>query len=343
MPTPKPLALAARNLALLTPDGMAERRQEIAALHAEYGKDSHAEALESADRLAARLDEFGAGTPAAHPPVRGRRARPGQPPCTPGARHHRRGDRRRPARPGTPAGSTREAEQAAPATSDANWRLLEALRPALAPGAVVAIVGDKAQRARHERYAPAGTLLLGKRRATLLTVEATPAITLVPVTPEERHAFTRALIADYAEWLVDRGDAPSLDAALERARPEIEAEMAAVADPDGLLWSALDASGATVGWLWVQTAAPDLPPNAAYLSQILVRPEARRRGHALAMLAAMDEELAARGIAEIHLHTNNTNLPGQQLYARAGYELVEQLPTQQHHRKRLRPRRQPPT
>ena len=335
------MALAARNLALLTPDGMAERRREIAALHAEYGKDSHAEALESADRLATRLD----GSAQAHPlPTRLFEADALDPASL---RAH--------LEPGTvdvviadvPHGRhTRwlgpEAEQAA-RHSDANWRLLEALRPALAPGAVVAVVGDKAQRARHERYAPAGTLLLGKRRATLLRVEATPAITLVPVTPEERHAFTRALVADYAEWLVDRGDAPSLDAALERARPEIEAEMAAVADPDGLLWSALDASGATVGWLWVQTAAPDLPPNAAYLSQILVRPEARRRGHALAMLAAMDEELAARGIAEIHLHTNNTNLPGQQLYARAGYELVEQLPTQQHHRKRLRPRRQPPT
>ena len=51
---PEAVALAGRNLALLTPDGIAERRREIASLHAEYGKDSHAEALESADRLAAR-------------------------------------------------------------------------------------------------------------------------------------------------------------------------------------------------------------------------------------------------------------------------------------------------
>ena len=50
------------------------------------------------------------------------------------------------------------------------WRLLEALRPALAPDAVLAIVGDKSQRARHEQYAPAGTLQIGKRRATFLTV-----------------------------------------------------------------------------------------------------------------------------------------------------------------------------
>ena len=93
--------------------------------------------------------------------------------------------------------------------------------------------------------------------------------------------------------------------------------MAAVAAADGLIWSALDASGATVGWLWVQTAAPDLPPDAAYLSQILVKPEARPAGSWPRDAGRAGRGPVQPGISEIHLHTNNTNLPGQQLYAAA--------------------------
>ncbi|MGH3486872.1 MAG: hypothetical protein ACRDP8_02985 [Actinopolymorphaceae bacterium] len=50
------------------------------------------------------------------------------------------------------------------------WRLLDTLRPFLSPDPVVAVVSDKSQRARHERYAPAGTFQIGKRRASLLTL-----------------------------------------------------------------------------------------------------------------------------------------------------------------------------
>ena len=167
-------------------------------------------------------------------------------------------------------------------------------------------------------------------------------ITLAPLKPEERHAFADAQIADYAAWLVDRGDAPNLDSGLARARAEIEPEMAAAVSSGDLFWSALDAAGATVGWLWVRPSSPGLPPDAAYLSQILVTPEARRRGHGLAMLAALEGILARRGVAELHLHTQKTNLPGQRLYARAGYELVEPLPSKRHLRKRLRPAGQAP-
>src|SRR5438067_819270 len=54
---PDAVALAGRNLALLTPAGLAERRAAIEAYHREFGKASHADALASADRLASRLAE----------------------------------------------------------------------------------------------------------------------------------------------------------------------------------------------------------------------------------------------------------------------------------------------
>jgi ribosomal protein S18 acetylase RimI-like enzyme len=336
---PEAVALAARNLALLTPAGLAERRQEIAALYARFGKASHAEALASADRLADRLAEL-----AQHGPLPTRHFQadaldPGNlgQHLEPGSIDVAIADVPYGQRTQWLAAAPHAAGMSDPAGSSTIWQLLEALRPALAPNAVLAIVGDKTQRARHERYAPAGTLQIGKRRATLLTLRPGSAITLVPLAPAERRAFSEAQIVEYGAWLAERGDVPDLDAGLRQARSEIEAEMAAAVDAGDQFWAALDPEGATVGWLWVQTASPNLPADAAYLYQILVRPDARRRGHGLAMLTALHEILARQGLAELHLHTETTNLPGHRLYARAGYELVEQLPTQRHLRKLLCP------
>ncbi|HZO33245.1 MAG TPA: GNAT family N-acetyltransferase [Chloroflexota bacterium] len=336
---PEAVALAGRNLALLTPEGIARRREEIAALHAAYEKDSHAEALQSADRLAAQLAEHFQLRPlptrlfladALDPASLLPHLEPGSVDVVIADVPHGRRTHWRHAQ--AQAGQEAPDSQSASATI---WQLLEALWPFLAPDAVVAVVGDKAQRTRHDRYAPSGTLQIGKRRATFLTRRPAPLVTLVPMSDGEQHAFTEAQIADYAEWMADRGDVPDLEAGLARARSEIESEMAAAVASGDLLWSAQDAAGTTVGWLWVQTSSPSLPPDAAYLYQILVKREARRRGHGLAMLAALEQPLAERGVAEIYLHTENTNLPAQRLYERAGYELVEQLPTQRHLRKRL--------
>jgi tRNA G10 N-methylase Trm11 len=52
---PAALALAEKNLALLTKHGLTARRAEIAKLSDRFGKDSHALALAAADRLQARV------------------------------------------------------------------------------------------------------------------------------------------------------------------------------------------------------------------------------------------------------------------------------------------------
>jgi hypothetical protein len=63
-------------------------------------------------------------------------------------------------------------DNAGDASREPLWRLLDALRPVLAPGAVLAIVSDKAQRAQHEHYQQIGRLQIGKRRATFLMLAA---------------------------------------------------------------------------------------------------------------------------------------------------------------------------
>jgi hypothetical protein len=53
--------------------------------------------------------------------------------------------------------------------ADPLWLLLEALKPVLAPSAVVAIASDKAQRARHAAYVRREWFQIGKRRIELLS------------------------------------------------------------------------------------------------------------------------------------------------------------------------------
>lgn len=161
---PEAVALAGRNLALLTPDGLADRRAAIEARYQRFGKVSHAEALVSADRLSALLAE--------HLQIRALPTR-----CFV-ADALDVGSLLAQIGPGTvniviadvPYGrrSAWIGDVGTEQASDPIRRLLGALQPVLAPDAALAIVGDKAQRPRHENYQQVGRLQIGKRRATFL-------------------------------------------------------------------------------------------------------------------------------------------------------------------------------
>ena len=148
-------------------------------------------------------------------------------------------------------------------------------------------------------------------------------VTLIPLTDAEREAFLEAEIADHADQQVRDAGWPRSGAA-ERARAELapllkreHAEAAARADR---LWTAIEPTGTTVGWLWVRSI-DDLPPGAAFLEQITVARGARRQGYGIAILAALDETLAKEGIVEIRLTVFRANKPARRLYGAAGYEL----------------------
>jgi ribosomal protein S18 acetylase RimI-like enzyme len=160
-------------------------------------------------------------------------------------------------------------------------------------------------------------------------------VVLVPLTLEERRAFTAALAADEVDFLVGRGDVADPVAALARARTEIEAAVEAAVRAGEQFWAAHTAEGPTVGWLWVKCPFQGLPPSVAFLEQILVKPEVRRHGYATAMLAALEEVLAASGWSELRLNVYDTNEAGRCLYERAGYEEVGRIEAKRQLRKRL--------
>lgn len=162
-------------------------------------------------------------------------------------------------------------------------------------------------------------------------------VVLVPLTLEQRRAFTSTLATDYVDVLVGRGEAADPVAALARAQVEIEAEIEAAVQAGQLFWAAHTPEGATIGWLWVKSALQGLPPAAAFLEQILVKPEVRRQGYGAAMLAALEDDLAAGGWSELRLNVYDSNEAGRRLYEQAGYKEVERFEGKRQLHKRLPP------
>lgn len=147
---PDMVGLAWQNLDLLTDAGLHARRQSLADMLADYGKDSHREALESAERLQNLLPkEINLGVWAADATQRGLLAQSIDLLIT-----------------DVPYGI--EVAWQGNMASDPITALLDTQLPALKPDGIAAIVSDKKQRAAHPAYERRLHDTLGKRRITLL-------------------------------------------------------------------------------------------------------------------------------------------------------------------------------
>ncbi|HEY4608924.1 MAG TPA: GNAT family N-acetyltransferase [Ilumatobacteraceae bacterium] len=156
-------------------------------------------------------------------------------------------------------------------------------------------------------------------------------VTLVELSDVEREEFIRADVADYADYTQElaAGEPSSIALSVERARAELEPRLRREhAEAEGKChrrWTALDADGSAVGWLWVTPAHAGMPPDSVYLYQILVKSARRREGYGRAMLTALEESLSAEGIAQIRLDVFDTNHRAKALYEGAGYTFVKSL------------------
>ncbi|MBN2085712.1 MAG: hypothetical protein JW748_10865 [Anaerolineales bacterium] len=157
---PDVIPLAEKNLAMLSAAGIDRRREELAAMHREFGKPSHAEALAAADRLRSVVIAqseppgvcvFTADALAACDSSHAISAVPVDIVFTdvPYGRHSR--------------WQAQTAE-----CSNPMERLLENLLPALHPGGLVAVVSDKQQKTLHDRYDRIEKFRIGKRMAVIL-------------------------------------------------------------------------------------------------------------------------------------------------------------------------------
>jgi len=163
-------------------------------------------------------------------------------------------------------------------------------------------------------------------------------VDLVPMTAQDLEDFIREEIVDYARAQARDGiwtDREALDRAREDLARVVTWEREALGLNNQRLWSATDEAGMRVGWIWVNLAPPGPLEASAFLCQMTVARARRGRGYGRAMLAALEDRLAAEGVAELQLNVYESNWPAKRLYLTANYEFARQYPTMCTLRKRL--------
>lgn len=154
------LTVAERNLNLLTVEGLRKRQQEITEMLAQYSKPSHAEALESAQRLLAQVVQWTGKQPLETGTFVAD--------ATDGAAiaQQLRGGAVNLVLSDVPYGQ--HSVWRASGEQDPLWQMLEALRPILSATSVVAIAANKGQRISHDHYQRMDRFQVGKRQIVLL-------------------------------------------------------------------------------------------------------------------------------------------------------------------------------
>lgn len=143
---------------------------------------------------------------------------------------------------------------------------------------------------------------------------------LEPMTQARYNAWLAATVREYAAEKVASGNYPDDGTELERSKAEFDTLL-----PQGLhtpgheIRSMVDDDGRAVGYVWF--TQEDRPPGrVVFIYDIAVDPEFRRKGHAQAALAAVEDYARATGCIGVMLHVFGSNTGARQLYLKAGYE-----------------------
>jgi ribosomal protein S18 acetylase RimI-like enzyme len=142
---------------------------------------------------------------------------------------------------------------------------------------------------------------------------------LAPMPAERFPEFVDAAAASHAadnvasgRWSAQEAEALAR-AELERLLPNGHGT------PDHYLYDIKsEPEGAALGFVWFANLARG-SKRVAYLFQLLVLPQHRRRGHARAALAAVEALAAEQGLTTLALNVFGSNLAAQELYRSVGY------------------------
>ena len=143
---------------------------------------------------------------------------------------------------------------------------------------------------------------------------------LEPMTQARYDTWLVATVREYAAEKVASGNYPDDDTSLDRSKAEFDALL-----PQGLqtagheIRSMIDDDGQAVGYAWF-TIEHRAPGRVVFIYDIAVDPAFRRRGHAQAALAAIDDYARANGCVGVMLHVFGSNTGARELYRKAGYE-----------------------
>jgi ribosomal protein S18 acetylase RimI-like enzyme len=134
--------------------------------------------------------------------------------------------------------------------------------------------------------------------------------------------FIETSVTGYADDNVAAGRWTA-DEAMGLARAEfVRLLPQGLATPNNRLYEIRDQEGdRTVGFLWFATMVRG-NARVAYVYQLEVHPEFRRRGHARAAFQAMESIAAAMGLSSIGLHVFGHAAEAQALYGSLGYQVT---------------------
>ena len=141
---------------------------------------------------------------------------------------------------------------------------------------------------------------------------------LRPITDEEFNTWKEAVIPGYAQDKVDSGQWPA-DAAIELSRKEYTELLPLGRNTENnYIYTVFGPEGMPVGTLWF-VAKERARQQIAFVYDILIWPEHRRRGHALRAFMALEREAARLGLSGIALHVFGHNHGAHALYVKLGY------------------------
>lgn len=170
-------------------------------------------------------------------------------------------------------------------------------------------------------YDRLGFQVIAQQRSRLLAeVPASDGIELVPMT--DYAARIEVLFADYAQDLIQEEGLWHGEAE-DRAARKLAELLPRGPETDGAILRTAVAEGRPVGWVWAEGTTP-ARPGLGWLHNIDIDEEHRSRGYGRAVIAAIEAELAGRGVPSLGLNVHGYNLDARRLYERLGYELRSQ-------------------
>jgi ribosomal protein S18 acetylase RimI-like enzyme len=150
----------------------------------------------------------------------------------------------------------------------------------------------------------------------------TTVVSLVPMSAEVFGRYADAAAAGYADDMVSSGRWPA-DGALARGLADFRHSLPQGLDtPDNYLFEIQDQdSGASVGVLCFSIQKKG-GFRSAFVFDIEVKPEFRRRGYATAALEELERFVRGMGLSGITLHVFGHNEAAQRLYRKSGYDVT---------------------
>jgi ribosomal protein S18 acetylase RimI-like enzyme len=153
-------------------------------------------------------------------------------------------------------------------------------------------------------------------------MEGIAVVDLVPMSAAAYRDYVEVAVSGYAEENVASGRWPR-DGALARSRADFEESLPqGLSTPDNYLFEIRDAdAGVTVGFLCFAVREKH-GLRTAFVFDIEVKQEFRRRGYASAALKELEPIVRGLGLSGIGLHVFGKNAAAQALYGKLGYAIT---------------------